>query len=165
MSAGLVNFQWKTVDDVRRSLMRWLTRQQWRTYTPTWTGSGSNPAIGNGELVGAYMFDWNLMHVAIRMRAGSTTTFGSGRWTFSLPAALQSRPDLTLPGISAAGVAIDIGTRSYPIIARVEPGNNYATVVSTTLGTGTSGDVDSDTPFTWATNDVLNFNLSFPWEE
>jgi len=58
------------------------------TYVPTWTASGTAPAIGNGTLTGLYWFsgtDNKLVNVRIRWLAGSTTTFGTGTYAFALP--------------------------------------------------------------------------------
>ncbi|MFM9542331.1 hypothetical protein [Streptomyces turgidiscabies] len=58
----------------------------WTSYTPTWTAATSNPALGNGTLVGRYI-KWGrtvLFHVNLVM--GSTTTYGSGAYSFDVPA-------------------------------------------------------------------------------
>ncbi|MEU8316622.1 MULTISPECIES: hypothetical protein [Actinomycetes] len=57
----------------------------WTTYTPTWTGATTNPAIGNGSLVGRYMKVGRRVDLHIDLVCGSTTTYGSGAWTFGLP--------------------------------------------------------------------------------
>ncbi|MFF9285387.1 hypothetical protein [Streptomyces griseosporeus] len=58
----------------------------WSSYTPTWTAS-TNPAIGNGTIVGRYMKIGRTVIGHINITAGSTTTFGSGAYNFSLPVA------------------------------------------------------------------------------
>lgn len=57
----------------------------WTSYTPAWTGSGSNPAIGNGTLAGKYRQIGKSIDYEINILMGSTTTFGSGTYSFSLP--------------------------------------------------------------------------------
>ena len=57
----------------------------WTSYTPTWTGSGGNPAIGNGTLAGKYIQAGKLVVFQITIIAGSTTTFGTGNYGTSLP--------------------------------------------------------------------------------
>lgn len=56
------------------------------TYTPAWTAVTSNPAIGNGTITGRY---WRrrdkLVTVEIIITTGTTTTYGSGAYLFSLP--------------------------------------------------------------------------------
>jgi hypothetical protein len=55
------------------------------TYTPTWTSSGTQPAIGNGILTGRYFQIQKLVFVQILFQAGSTTTFGTGEYRFAVP--------------------------------------------------------------------------------
>jgi hypothetical protein len=57
----------------------------WTSYTPAWTSSGTAPALGNGTIVGYYAKVGRLVTVKIEMNSGSTTTFGSGYYSWSLP--------------------------------------------------------------------------------
>lgn len=57
----------------------------WTAYTPTWSSSGTAPAIGNGTLTGRYIQLGKLVVFRIFWQAGSTTTFGTGYWTWTLP--------------------------------------------------------------------------------
>jgi hypothetical protein len=54
-------------------------------YTVTWTAVTTNPAIGNGTLAGRSVTFGNVCHVNIYLKFGSTTDFGSGSYSFSLP--------------------------------------------------------------------------------
>jgi hypothetical protein len=62
----------------------------WTTYTPTWAGSGSNPAIGNGTLLGEYNKIGRQVSFRVYMLGGSSTTVGSGFYSFALPVATPS---------------------------------------------------------------------------
>ena len=57
----------------------------WTSYTPTWTGSTTNPVLGNGTMVGRYMKFGRTVVCHINMTTGSTTTYGSGNYNWSLP--------------------------------------------------------------------------------
>ena len=57
----------------------------WTSYTPLWTSSGTAPALGNGTIVGYYAKAGRLVTAKIAMEGGSTTTFGTGSYSFSLP--------------------------------------------------------------------------------
>lgn len=59
----------------------------WSTYTVTWSATTTNPTIGNGTLLGRYMKIGRTVHGHIDLICGSTTTYGSGTYSFSLPAA------------------------------------------------------------------------------
>ncbi|WP_025159396.1 hypothetical protein [Leifsonia aquatica] len=66
------------------------------SYTPSWETSvaGSQPAIGNGTLVGRLQYIApKLVHVYIQLKPGSTTNGGRGDFLFRLP-----------PGVSAANI-------------------------------------------------------------
>lgn len=54
-------------------------------YTPTWTASGTAPAIGNGSLTGRYVKIGKLVEAEIALTGGTTTTWGTGEWNLSLP--------------------------------------------------------------------------------
>ena len=58
------------------------------TYTPAWTGSTTNPVIGNGSISGQYFQIQKLIVGQIFIVCGSTTTYGSGTYRFSVPVAM-----------------------------------------------------------------------------
>ena len=120
------------------------------TYTPTWAGSGSNPAIGDGTLVGRYARAGNEVTVTITMTAGSTTTFGSGDWTFSLPypAAAQA---------AGSCYILDAGTGYFDGTALV--GTNSSSVAIYRNGTATL--VGAAVPMAWAQNDAITVTLTY----
>ena len=57
----------------------------WTAYTPTWAGATTNPVIGNGSVKGAYSVIGSTCHFWINVVFGTTTTFGSGVYTITLP--------------------------------------------------------------------------------
>lgn len=59
----------------------------WTAYTPAWTGTTTNPVIGNGAITGAYLQIGKHIDVWAKVVCGSTTTFGSGGYRLSLPVA------------------------------------------------------------------------------
>ena len=77
-----------TADSTEATGMKWTG--DWISYTPVWTGASSNPDIGNGNLTGGYRRIGQQIDFWVYMGAGSTTTFGSGAWRFSLPVAATS---------------------------------------------------------------------------
>lgn len=84
----------------------------WTAYTPIWTGTGGNPVLGNGSLSGRFqIINQKTMLFYISLGIGSTTTFGAGRWEFSLPHAPIGYAD----GFTTFGRALvrDAGTRNY----------------------------------------------------
>ena len=59
----------------------------WTSYTPAWTAATTNPVLGNGTLIGRYMKIGRTVLFHINLITGSTTTYGSGVYSFDLPAA------------------------------------------------------------------------------
>lgn len=132
-----------------------LTDPGWTSYTPSWTGSGGNPAIGNGTLTGRYRRSSGGDHVffTIRILMGSTTTYGSGVWRVTYP----SSPGPTASSIldmACHGYAHDANTGgTHPVITRCE--STYL-VMGTAQGPGSV--LTPTVPFTWTTSDVLTIN-------
>lgn len=112
-------------------------------YLPTWTGSGGNPAIGNGTLDGVYSQVGKLVTFRIRIVMGSTTTFGTGNWSLSLPVTAD---------VDAAGAAlgIDTGTARY-VGGLLFPTTSTIQVVVSGGNTLWGPTV----PFTWVSGDVV----------
>lgn len=57
----------------------------WSAYTPALTAAVTNPTVGNGSLIGRYRMYGKTVHFALEFVYGSTSTAGSGAWSFSLP--------------------------------------------------------------------------------
>ena len=124
----------------------------WTSFTPTWTASTTNPALGNGTAAGWYRQIGKTLDVRYRIAMGSTTTSGTGYWKLRLPNSLSITSGHTqviqaflkdfgtayYRGIAAIGVDIDADYDDLAII-----GNDSANAVTGTV------------PFTWTTNDVL----------
>ena len=92
---------------------RWgnLNTNDWATYTPTWTGSSSNPAIGNGTIEGSYVKLGKFIAGRLRITAGSTTTFGGGDYSFGLPVTADGANTAYTP--IGNGAAEDTGVALY----------------------------------------------------
>jgi hypothetical protein len=118
-------------------------------------GNGTN-AIGNGTAVGAYTFNNNLITLRVIIEFGSTTVFDTGnefrfRLPFTWPAGTTTMGsahmnDTTGPGSDYTGTVANA------------PGANYA-IIRLNSASFTSG-IDGDSPFTWAQDDDIVFNLS-----
>jgi hypothetical protein len=63
-----------------------LIEAAWQSYTPTWgVAAGTAPSLGNGSIIGEYSVIGKTMHFKLQLLIGSTTTFGTGSYTFSVP--------------------------------------------------------------------------------
>jgi hypothetical protein len=65
----------------------------WQSYTPTWTAVTTNPTLGNGTLAGAYVQVGKLVVYRIRLNFGSTTSIGSGVYSWTLPVTVSGAAD------------------------------------------------------------------------
>lgn len=118
------------------------------TYVPTWSTTGTAPSLGNGTVAGRYMQIGKFVHFFIALSAGSTTTFGTGQFTFTTPFTLTGN------NTQGYGIANDGGT-FYPLFVR--------TLTTTTVGlynvasplTTHTGTV----PFSWANGDTLEIQV------
>ena len=130
----------------------------WETFTPTWTAVTTNPVIGNGTILGKYTRIQKLVLAEYFIVAGSTTTFGSGVFTFSLPITAKA----PLGGFTAlgSGVLFDISTQ----LAYVVGANNFnsSTTICSLRFTGAgNGDVTAIAPFTFANTDIITFTIKY----
>jgi hypothetical protein len=126
------------------------------TFTPAWTGSSVNPAIGNGSLTGRYTKIGRVVQATVTMVTGSTSTYGTGFYGWGLPfAAVDVSTTVELTGLSM--MANDVSTTlRYQGLAVV--------ITSTTMGAFVPDSAtlwQSTSPFTWATGDRLFFSLSY----
>lgn len=138
------------------------TSQRWRlvehrqgasiTYGVTWTAVSVNPAIGNGTLNGSYFIDGNTVKIFISLTAGTTTTFGTGAYRFSLPVAgIAGKLSAMMSGIATDASA---GLSYVPAPA-------FISTTSLALFSNGIGQYSPTVPFTWATGDVITFYAEY----
>lgn len=127
-------------------------------YIPTWYGSVSNPAIGNGTILGRYHRRGRLVTLWLRVLMGSTTTYGSGLWSFSLPNIRPAAMEGGVPSalgfvqISDTGTADSMGFSS---LAFNSP--NYVVQAASLTGAICTATV----PHTWASTDQLTLTITY----
>lgn len=115
----------------------------WTPYIVNWTGAGANPAIGNGTLNGAYRIVGKTVDFRIYLQAGSTTTYGSGLYSFNPPfPAKGGAPQ------SASGYINDISAASRWNIS-------MSLIPTPRLLINSGSGVQSTVPFTFATGDEI----------
>jgi hypothetical protein len=126
-----------------------------KTYTPEWTCAGTPPSIGNGTIGGTVTRAGQSVTANVSVLMGSTTTFGTGDWTFSLP--FPSDP--VGANVSNFGVAyfLDSGTAIKIGIVRNFAGSSTVQV----FYDDSPGAVRFSRPFTWAAGDELNFSITY----
>jgi|GEM_PF-1936601 hypothetical protein len=133
---------------------------QWQAYTPTWTGASINPSVGNGTLSGRYAVFGTVCVYTLGLYCGSTTTFGSGNWSFSLPIAAVNTPGINFYGISHMRKS---GTGNYERTAQIAPSvstNTISLFIDPTPGSNLNN-LNSTAPFTWGQGDALGFEITY----
>jgi hypothetical protein len=119
--SATANFYWSVPTYTPVNLIQypiWNTRRL--AYALIWAASGTAPSIGNGILTGYYQVTQNFMNVYIAFVYGSTTTFGTGQYTWSLPFTpytLQPASVMASTGTIYTGVGVQTG-------ASVQVGSN-----------------------------------------
>lgn len=120
---------------------------QWGAYTPSWT----NLSVGNGTVVAAYRWEQRSIHVRGQITFGSTTSV-TGAVSHTVPASK------TCDTYGAVGTSTynDSGTGIYSGSCDVAPSSTSITFLSA------SGQVNTTVPFTWATGDVMKWDIVIP---
>jgi len=164
------NFDEKLIERLKR-LEREVERLQvkeqpvgaWQSYTVSWTADTTNPSIGNGTLAGRYTQIGKTCILIIGLTMGSTTTYGSGNWSFSLPKTAKNTSGIIFCGVAHIR---KFGTANYERIAQISP------VVSTTViklfndptQGSNSSNISATVPFTWGDGDTLGIEITYEIE-
>lgn len=127
----------------------------WDAYTPSWTGTTTNPVIGNGSLTGRYTTMGSHVTVYVKMTAGTTTTFGSGAWIISLPVTLQSTMG-TVPSVLAFYQDI---SPSAIYLGQGYVAGTTTVVYGITAASGALSFAGPTVPFTWSAAAADTFSL------
>lgn len=120
----------------------------WTAYSPAWTSAGTAPVLGNGTLVGRFkkFGKWGMFRLTLT--AGTTTTFGTLAYRFSLPAGWTL---LDTTSIDGSGAVYDLSATTA-FNASIWP------VTGTTVELRTSGAASAVTnlvPTTLTTGDII----------
>jgi hypothetical protein len=130
----------------------------WQDFTPVWTTTGTAPSLGNGTLEGKWLHYGKMVIVKFHFAAGSTTTFGTGTWRFSLPI----QPVLPSTSYDFAGGEAYLennGVQGYHAQARFQDVSSVWQVEL--IDGGTDNLVTNTGPFTWGNDDFWNATLVY----
>lgn len=128
----------------------------WTDYAVAWTSSGTQPAIGNGVLIGSYSKIGRTVNLKIRIKMGSTTTYGTGYYSFSLPVtAAAAYNDATSGGEIGSAFFLDTGVAwrdGFSVIQTTTTLACYHVSVGQVSATG---------PHTWGNTDEWNMSITY----
>jgi hypothetical protein len=91
------------------------------------------------------------------MVAGSTTTFGSGDWMFSLPVASGNYPNININHVGT-GIIRDVSPQTQYIVT---PTLNRNQTVIRYFRPLNASVITSAVPMTWANGDYLHFQITY----
>ena len=132
----------------------------WQSYTPTWTSSGTQPAIGNGAISGRWRRVGDQAEIQIALFAGSTTTYGTGVYSFSFPSGLSADTtklvDTTFTPMGTAEF-FDSGVNYRVGVVNL----NSATQISAMFDSAI-GNIGPTTPATWSNGDGFSLHAFIP---
>ncbi len=126
-------------------------------YTPTWTASGTAPALGNGTLLGRYVQIGKFVHAYGKILFGTTSTYGTGNYLFALPVNASA----SIPAFQTAGSAL---VNQGANIAAVTPYTQSVTTLGFIYGAtylGSTTIVGLAAPFTWASTGFIDWNITY----
>lgn len=128
-------------------------------YNAQWAASGTAPSLGNGTISSAYQLVMNRVNIYVKQNMGSTTTYGTGNYQWSIPFNYYAGVNLIQ---LQTGSGVYYNGSSYPIA----PHNNYFFpgngVSWTSPKDAITGGVCSGTnPATWNTGDYLGFGWQY----
>ena len=123
----------------------------WTAYTPVWTASTTNPTLGNGTLNGRFMQAGQLVTGNIDLVFGSTTTLGTGNYSWTLPTNAQNfryvQGSCEILDTSAATI--------YPRCILPTNANTIAVADFTPVRLNNAG------PIPWAAGDRISIGFSY----
>lgn len=82
------------------------------SYSPTWTSSGTNPVLNNGSITALWTRVGKMVDVIIVTALGSTTTIGTGIYSWTLPATARLGSRVAVNGgciFTDASASLDLG--------------------------------------------------------
>lgn len=129
-----------------------------KSFTPTWTSSGTQPTLGNGTLTGVYSRRGNEISCEVNLQIGSTTTQGTGTWYFALPRADYSF--ITQVGVGSCYAANNAATSALVGVVQVVPGGSKVQINCVTSG-GAGANVGTTTPFVFDTGSIVRMKFTY----
>lgn len=122
---------------------------EWQAYTPAWSATGTAPSLGDGTLTGRYTQIGKTIHAMLTLAMGSTTTYGTGVYTFTVPVTSPAIGSLSIAG--TASIFDASAALFYSAIIRQLTTTTF-TLIPIGSGTAQAGPTN---PVTFAQNDQI----------
>jgi hypothetical protein len=128
----------------------------WTAYTPSWTGSGSNPTAGSHTISGKYIRIGQTVHFIIEITAGASN-YGTGNYSLTLPFNMAATTRIPFGGTFWDNSLSDL----YPIWGRRVSGATVALVLDGTTAGGPIRSLSQTAPVTIATSDQISIHGTY----
>ncbi|WP_330349565.1 hypothetical protein [Streptomyces sp. NBC_00582] len=128
----------------------------WTTYTPTWTAATTNPVLNNGTINGRYMKIGRTTLVAFRLTMGSSTTYGSGAYSFGVPSAAASSSVDAIGGTRLTSGSTYIGQ-----LFLGSGGSAFNATFPTAATPANASNMTATTPATLASGDIMRGSIAY----
>lgn len=137
----------------------WAPAGGYTAYTPTWTATGTGPAIGNAVVIGQYLQIGKLVHCYGSITFGTTSTYGTGNYRIALP--VNASANAASSSFLGTGFGYDssAGAEALYRLSAITANTFQLSFGSTYLGA--SSPVGQTTPWTWAQGDIIGWNLTY----
>lgn len=137
----------------------------WQTYTPSWGAATTSPVLGNGTITGRWRQVGDTMQISVRLTMGSTTTYGTGAWFFTIPSGYSVDTTKNLKAdtsINNRGGAFN-GSSIFDVAPYYRTTTTIGVRALNSAATFTShADINNNTPFAWASTHSLQFDFEAP---
>lgn len=140
--------------EVNQNFIDVFPSNQTITAANVWQAASVNPVINNGTLTAYWSQHGKIVHLAVYMIAGDTTTFGSGTWKFILPVTAVAT------GFSCPIFVDRLGAGGQRSEILSNTSTTFATAEIITAG-GAASYYDATHPFSWGNVDSFWFNLFY----
>lgn len=131
----------------------------WTSYAPTWGAASVSPNIGNGVITGRYFKVGRTIVTQIGLTLGSSTTTGTGDWSFTVPIISANLTGLGQYFWTGAVHMIRQGAARYNGVALL--GTNTSNLAITVPNSGGDYIVQGNFPATWAATDFFNISIVY----
>lgn len=130
----------------------------WTTYTSVFSSQNADSSLGDGAVDARYKIDGDTLFFNILFQWGTTTTGGTGAFTFSLPAGItvDNAKMLAFGIMLSSGVAFQAaGPLAFPLqqVIAADLGPPLGQVVAFAMSTSTGDLLDATHPFAPANGD------------
>lgn len=119
----------------------------WTDWTVAWASTGTQPAVGNATISGRYKTVGKLCFFFFSITMGSTTTYGTGTYSFSFP-----------PGVTsfAGASSVAFGFRDTSAATHTVGWSVYNSGSTAMDARPVGGNLAGPTtPYTFAANDII----------